>query len=150
MRALIIVALLLSLVGAKTKSKESNQEHIHYIVGWDEDIVVGGIGIKQDLSKGGFWGFETSINTAIGDTTLGAEANRYSVNGLLSMNLTFFNHLTFVAKGGLALRHSGMGVDASNEYFNYGAEISLDFDDGTSYALFYYADLIGLGYRTKF
>ena len=142
---------------SKKKSKKKRVKkpkpikcELHYLVGWGNEAVTAGIGYTKALSSGGFWRLETSFNTAIGDETLGAQKNAYSVNALLTMNVTFFRRLRLSLKGGPAIRHQGLGVDATNEYYNYGGTISLDLDKRGVYGLFYYADAIGMGYVKKF
>jgi flagellar biosynthesis GTPase FlhF len=121
-----------------------------YLGGFGHANISAGVNHQSFLSSGGFWRLETGINTAVGDLSLGAAINNYSINALLSANLTLFNTLTFTAKAGPSFRHKGLGVDASNEYYNYGGAISLDLGDRGSYGFSYYIDMIAIAYIKKF
>jgi len=134
----------------KIKKPAKPENRWHYLLGWGNEATTVGVAYTTKLSDGGFWRLESGFNTVVGDATLGAENNSYSLNALLSMNATFFSRLTLSIKGGPSLRHSGFGLDASTKYYNYGASLSLDLDKRGSYGIVFYADVVGITYRSKF
>lgn len=147
--------LPLELSAAKKSNKAKKkaplvQKEWYAAIGWGHERVVAGAGYTWDLSSGGMWRFESSFITAVGDKTLGAQTNNYSVNGLLTFNVDLFSRLRFTIKGGPAIRHRGLGVEAANEYYNYGAAIALDLDSRGSYGIYYYPDMIGFAYIKRF
>lgn len=137
---------------AKKRLLDPKEKHgeWQYLAGFGNGSVVAGINYQSFLSSGGFWRLETGLNTAVGDLGLGVSINDYSVNALVSANLTFFDTLTLSLKGGPAFRHTGLGIDATNTYYNYGGAISLNLGDRGSYGFSYYADMIGIAYIKKF